>query len=46
VLNFFASSENGERWLEAQPEVHGQVISMPAAVAAGRSVFGDVLEPR
>ena len=46
VLNFFASRENGERWLKARPEVHGQVISMPEAVAAGRSVFGDVLEPR
>jgi hypothetical protein len=46
VLNFFASRENAERWLEAQPEVHGQVISMPEAIAVGRSVFGDVLEPR
>jgi Alkylmercury lyase len=46
VLNFFASRENGERWLEARPDVRGQVISMPEAVAAGRSVFGDVLGPR
>jgi hypothetical protein len=46
VLNFFASRENGERWLQAHPEVHGQVISIPEAIAAGRSVFGDVLEPR
>ena len=46
VLNFFASSENGERWLEERPEVRGCVISLPEAIAAGRSVFGDVLEPR
>jgi Alkylmercury lyase len=46
ALNFFASRENGERWLEARPEVRGQVISLPEAIAAGRTVFGDVLEPR
>jgi hypothetical protein len=46
VLNFFASRENGEGWLQARPEVHGQVISLPEAIAAGRAVFGDVLEPR
>ena len=45
VLNFFASSENGERWLEARPEIRGYVISLPVAIAAGRSVFGEVLEP-
>jgi alkylmercury lyase-like protein len=45
VLNFFASRANGERWLEARPEVRGQLISMPEAIAAGRAVFGDVLEP-
>lgn len=46
VLNFFASRENGERWLEARPEVRGHVISLPEAIAAGRVVFGDVFEPR
>jgi len=46
VLNFFASRENGEHWLEARPEVRGQVISLPEAIAAGRSIFGDVLEQR
>jgi hypothetical protein len=46
VLNFFASKENGERWLDARPEVRGQVISLPEAIAAGRAVFGDVLDPR
>lgn len=44
VLNFFASRENGERWLEARPEVRGQAISLPEAIAAGRAVFGDVFE--
>jgi len=42
VLNFFASSDNGERWLEQHPSVRGQVVSMPEAIAAGRVVFGDV----
>jgi hypothetical protein len=46
VLNFFASKENGERWLEARPEVVGRVISMRDAIATGRSVFGEVLEAR
>lgn len=43
VLNFFASAGNAEQWLTAHPDVHGTVISMPAAVAAGRAVFGDAL---
>jgi hypothetical protein len=43
VLNFFASAANAERWLAKHPEVHGNVISMGDAAAAGRAVFGDVL---
>jgi hypothetical protein len=46
VLNFFASAANGERWLESRPDVRGAVTTMPDAIAAGRAVFGDVLEPR
>jgi hypothetical protein len=43
ALNFFASAESGERWLEDQHRgVRGQVVSMPEAIAAGRAVFGDV----
>jgi hypothetical protein len=44
VLNFFASQATAERWLAAHPGVHGAAISMLEAVAAGRAVFGDVLE--
>ncbi len=44
VLNFFASTENAERWLAARPKVRGEVISMPEAIAAGRTVFGDLLK--
>lgn len=44
VLNFFASSKNGERWLETRPDVRGYVMSMREAIDAGRAVFGDVLE--
>jgi hypothetical protein len=43
VLNFFASPENGERWLEGRPDVRGYVMGMPEAIEAGRAVFGDVL---
>jgi hypothetical protein len=44
VLNFFASPTNAEEWLAARPDVRGTVISMPDAIVAGRTVFGDVLE--
>jgi len=44
ALNFFASSENAERWLQEHPEVRGQVVSMPDAIAAGRAVFANVFE--
>ncbi|MCP9488144.1 MAG: alkylmercury lyase family protein [Gaiellaceae bacterium MAG52_C11] len=43
VLNFFASAATAERWLADHPQVHGNVISMREAAAAGRAVFGDVL---
>lgn len=46
VLNFFASAENAERWLGEHPDMHGYVISMYEAAAAGRAVFGDVFEAR
>ena len=43
VLNFFASSENAERWLTEHPQVHGDVITLEHAIAAGRAIFADVL---
>jgi Alkylmercury lyase len=43
VLNFFASPENGERWLAERPDVQGYVMTMAEAIEAGRTVFGDVL---
>ena len=44
VLNFFASSETAKRWLAEHSDIRGQVISMRDAIAAGRAVFGDVLD--
>ena len=44
VLNFFVSSTSAERWLEEHPLVRGRVISIEEAAAAGRAVFGDVLD--
>lgn len=43
VLNFFASPENGKRWLETRTDVRGYVMTMDEAIEAGRAVFGDVL---
>jgi Alkylmercury lyase len=43
VLNFFATAGNAKRWLAGQPDVRGQVISIPEAIEAGQTVFGDVL---
>jgi hypothetical protein len=45
VLNFFASPENGGRWLAGRPDVKGYVMTMTEAIEAGRAVFGDVLVP-
>jgi hypothetical protein len=44
VLSFFASADNAERWLSAQSEVRGHVVSIADAAAAGRAVFGGVLD--
>lgn len=44
VLNFFASTDSAERWLDDHPQVRGHVITMQDAILAGRAVFGDVLE--
>jgi hypothetical protein len=44
VLNFFASATNAERWLGEHPEVRGSMTSVHEATAAGRAVFGDLLE--
>jgi hypothetical protein len=46
VLNFFASAENGERWLDGRPDVRGNVMTLPDAIDAGRAVFGEVFERR
>ena len=43
VLNFFASTENAERWLNEHPHVHGEVITIEEAAAAGHAIFADVL---
>ena len=44
VLNFFASAQNARQWLDEQPDVRGEVISIADASLAGRAVFGAVLE--
>ena len=44
VLNFFASSDSAEHWLAGHSDVRGQVISIPTAIAAGRTVFADVFD--
>jgi Alkylmercury lyase len=44
-VNFFSSRESAERYLRETPAVRGDVISIPEAVEAGRTVFGDLLRP-
>lgn len=44
VLNFFTSRATAERWLSDHPHVRGEVISAEDAAAAGRAVFGEVLD--
>ena len=43
VLNFFASRDSAERWLEEHPQASGHAITIPEAILAGRTIFGDVL---
>jgi hypothetical protein len=43
-MSFFASTTNAPRWLAEHPVVHGTVISVEEAVAAGSTVFGDLLK--
>jgi len=43
VLNFFASSDNAERYLFRHQDVSGFPITMPQAVEVGRALFGAVL---
>jgi len=42
-VNFFASTETAQRWLEQHPDVRGAVVSVADAIGAGRAVFGDVV---
>lgn len=42
VLNFFASPGNAEQYLRERGDVRGHVISLPEAIAVGRSVFSNV----
>ena len=44
VLNFFESTENARRYLREHANVQGMPISIPEAAAAGRAIFGAILE--
>ena len=43
VLNFFASAETAQQYLDERPNVQGLIVSIPEAVEVGRRIFGDVL---
>jgi len=43
VLNFFASTENAQRYLRENTEVAGMPIPISDAAAAGRAIFGQIL---
>jgi hypothetical protein len=42
-INLFASQRAAERYL-ALPELRGAILTIPVAAAAGRRLFGDLLE--
>jgi hypothetical protein len=44
VLNFFESTENAKQCLRETSGVEGMPISIPMAAAAGRAIFGEILE--
>ena len=44
VLNFLQSAETAEQYLTNNPELTGFTISIPDAIAVGRTVFGDILK--
>jgi Alkylmercury lyase len=44
VLNFFESGEHALQYLLAHPEVTGHAITILEAIAAGATIFGDLLE--
>jgi hypothetical protein len=42
-VNFFASERSARAYLEAKPGFEGRIMSMPEAIEAGRTAFGDAL---
>jgi len=44
VLNFFESTDNAQRYLRDNANVDGMPVSIPEAAAAGRAIFGAILE--
>lgn len=44
VLNFFESGEYALQYLLAHPEISGHAITIPEAIEAGRTIFGDLLK--
>lgn len=44
VLNFFETPETARQYLREHAEVAGHAISIPEAIAAGRAIFGNLLE--
>jgi hypothetical protein len=44
VLNFFETEDSAKRYLANHPELSGFPISIPDAVAAGRTVFADLMK--
>jgi hypothetical protein len=42
--NFAASREHAQALLEADPQVAGEILSMPEAIIRGRDAFGGLLD--
>lgn len=44
VVNFFASPETAREYVEAHPELSGEIVGIPAALAGGRDIFEEALQ--
>jgi hypothetical protein len=44
VVNFFASQETASRYIAAHPDLSGAIVTVPEALARGRTIFKEALK--
>lgn len=42
-VNFFRSQGSAARYLRGHPALRGEILTLPEAIEAGRTVFGELL---